>query len=258
MMICINSNPIFRSVLYSFFFFLTCLHIFANIRAVKSVCLRRFNESRYLIALEEYFRTTRMLTVAEVNGLERVTVGRTVSVSMQIYIGLSVHHLTDQYRSANDIQSIIDTYESTHEKFLIAEHDRFIGIYLHLDARPQDILKAYFYAVSYLQDRNQLKDRYWEVTNKWNDFLAAAHKEGTIICWYLMRYEGIHSVIFVCSNCRLDHHIAFVQRWWVPAGLESYYLGPAKTDLPSVRNISESTFANLYQIKSENAQKGGE
>lgn len=165
-------------VLYSVFFVLTCLHIFANIRAVKSVCLRRFNESRYLIALEEYFRSGRMLSVPDVNGLERVTVGRAVSVSMKIYIGLSVHHLTDQYRSTSDIESIIGTYETTHEKFLIAEHDRFIGIYLHLDARPQDILKAYFYAVSYLQDRNQLKDRYWEVNNKWNEFLALAQKEG--------------------------------------------------------------------------------
>lgn len=174
------SSRFMFSVLYSCFFILTCLHIFANVRAVKSVCLRRFNESRYLIALEEYFRTSRMLSVSEVNNLERVTIGQAVSVSMRIHIGLSVHHLTDQYRSTNDIESIIATYETTHEKFLIAEHDRFIGIYLHLDARPQDILKAYFYAVSYLQDRNQLKDRYWEVNNKWNEFLALAQKEGMI------------------------------------------------------------------------------
>lgn len=166
------------SVLYTCFFILTCLHIFANIRAVKAVCLRRFNESRYLIALDEYLRSGRMMSVAEVNSAERVTLGRTISLPMKIYMGLSVHHLTDQYRLASEIECIIANYESTQEKFLIAEHDRFMGIYLHLDARPQDILKSYFYALTYLQDRNQLKDHYWEVHNKWNDFLAAAQMEG--------------------------------------------------------------------------------
>lgn len=51
------------------------LHIFANIRAVKAVRLRSFNESRYLIALEEFFHSGRVLSVAKVNELERVTIG---------------------------------------------------------------------------------------------------------------------------------------------------------------------------------------
>lgn len=106
--------------------------------------------------------------------------GRAVSVSLKIRIGLSIQNLTEQFRSTNEIENIIMQFEKTNEKFLIAENKRFLGIYLHIDARPSDVLKAYFYAVSYLQDRNQLKDRCWEVQNKWNDFLALAQREG----WY--------------------------------------------------------------------------
>lgn len=66
--------PIF-SILYGLFFASIFIHIFANIRAVKSVRLRSFNESRYLIALEEFFRSGRVLSVPKVNELERVTIG---------------------------------------------------------------------------------------------------------------------------------------------------------------------------------------
>lgn len=163
-------------VLYTFFFLITALHIIANVRAVKAVHLRRFNESRYLIALEEYFRSGRILSVAECNGLERVTIGRTVSVSLKIRIGLSVQNLTEQHRMAGEIENLIAMFGN--EKFFIAESQKFLGIYLAMDARPVDVIKAYFYAVSYLQDRNQFQERLWEVHNKWNDFAQLAHKEG--------------------------------------------------------------------------------
>lgn len=154
------------------------MHIFANIRAVKTICLRTFNESRYLIALEEFFKSGRMLTVEEVNKLERVTIGQTVSLSLRVKIGLCAKNLTDHFRTSQDIDNVLQSFDS-HEKFIFAESRRYLGIYLHFDARPQDVLKAYFYAVSYLQDRNQFRDRYWEVQNKWNDFLNMAQNEGT-------------------------------------------------------------------------------
>lgn len=150
------------------------IHILANIRAVKAVQLRTFNESRYLIALEEYFRSGRILTVCDVNAIERVTIGRAVSVSLNIRVGLSIQHLIEQYRETPEIDAVLVQFDKTNEKFIIAESNKFLGIYLHADARPQDILKAYFYAVSYLQDRTQLRDRCWEVQNKWNEFSTAA------------------------------------------------------------------------------------
>lgn len=54
-------------MLYTVFVFVTLIHIYANIKAVKAVCLKTFNESRYLIALEEYFRSNRMLPPQKVN-----------------------------------------------------------------------------------------------------------------------------------------------------------------------------------------------
>lgn len=65
-----------HSVLYGLFFASILIHIIANIRAVKAIRLRSFNESRYLIALEEFFRSGRVMSVATVNELERVTVGQ--------------------------------------------------------------------------------------------------------------------------------------------------------------------------------------
>lgn len=150
------------------------IHIIANIKAVKAVQLRTFNESRYLIALEEYFRSGKILSISEVNAVERVTIGRAVSVSLNIRVGLSIQHLIEQYRVTPEIDALIVQFDKTNEKFVIAESNKFLGIYLHADARPQDILKAYFYAVSYLQDRTQLRDRCWEVQSKWTEFSAGA------------------------------------------------------------------------------------
>lgn len=164
-------------MLFSIFLFSIILHIVANIRAVKAVRLRTFNESRYLIALEEYFRSGNVLSVDAVNALERVTIGQAVSVSLKIRVGLSIQHLIEQVRSTPEIEKIIMQFEKTNEKFLIAESKKFLGIYLHVDARPQDVLKAYFYAVSYLQDRTQLRDRSWEVQSKWNEFITLAQRE---------------------------------------------------------------------------------
>jgi len=65
-----------------------------------------------------------------------------------------------------------------HERFIIAESKKHLGVYLHFDTRSQDVLKAYFFAVSYLQDRNQIKEQYWDIQGKWQEFLNLAQKEG--------------------------------------------------------------------------------
>lgn len=166
-----------QTMLYTVFVLVTLIHIYANIKAVKAVCLKTFNESRYLIALEEYFRSNRMLPPQKVNQLERVTLGRTVSVSLNIRMGLSAQNLVEQFKTSHDIDNIVSSFDP-HEKFIIAESRKYLGVYLHFDTRPQDVLKAYFFAVSYLQDRSQLKERYWEVQEKWNEFLNMAQNEG--------------------------------------------------------------------------------
>lgn len=50
------------------------VHLYANVKAVKSVCLKTFNEARYLIVLEEYFRHGTVLPPQIINQMERVTV----------------------------------------------------------------------------------------------------------------------------------------------------------------------------------------
>ena len=171
--------------LYGLFAFVTLVHIYANLKAVKSVCLKTFNESRYLIALEEFFKSGRMLSPQEVNKLERVTIGQTVSLSTRVKIGLSAQSLVSFYKNSSELDHLVTTFDSP-DRFLIAETDHYIGIYLHFDARPQDILKAYFYAVSYLQDRQQLRERHWEVQSKWNEFYSMAQNEGWATATHLL------------------------------------------------------------------------
>ncbi|XP_011178425.1 RUS family member 1 [Zeugodacus cucurbitae] len=177
-----------QSILYTVFIFIIITHLYANLKAVKAVCLRTFNESRYLIALEEYFRSGRMLTPQQVNKMERVTIGQTVSVSLNICIGLSIRALIDEHKTTHAIENIISSFDP-HERFIIAESHKNIGVYLHFDARPQDVLKAYFFAVSYLQDRNQIKDKYWEIQSKWQEFVTLAQKEGWITTQYLLMVD---------------------------------------------------------------------
>ncbi|XP_055709890.1 RUS family member 1 [Phlebotomus papatasi] len=177
------------TVLYSIFTIVTFMHMYANLRAVKSVCLRTFNESRLLITLEEYLKSGRMLPPREVNKLERVTIGQTVSLSHRVSIGLSAKHLVDHYKTSHEVENVLTGFDHT-DRFIIAETSRMIGIYLHFDARPQDVLKAYFYAVSYLQEEDRShhmhQQKYWEIQQKWNDFYSLAQSEGWITASHLI------------------------------------------------------------------------
>lgn len=171
----IVENP---TILHAIFVVLASLHLYANIKAVKSVVLRTFNESRYLIALEEYFRSGKVLTPHEVNKLERVTVGKTVSVSLNIHIGISIKYFVDELKTTSAVENYISTHDP-HEKFIICEcSKKFIGVFLHFEARQQDVLKAFFFAVSYLQDRSQGTESSNEVQMKWHEFVNLAQHEG--------------------------------------------------------------------------------
>ncbi|XP_055920908.1 RUS family member 1 [Eupeodes corollae] len=177
-----------QTMLYTVFAIVIFLHLYANMKAVKAVCLRTFNESRYLIALEEFFRSGRLLSPQQVNKLERVTIGQTVSVSLNIHLGLSAKHLIDEFKTSHVLENIVSSFDP-HERFIIAESKRFLGVYLHFDTRQQDVLKAYFFAVSYLQDRNQIKEKYWEVQGKWQEFVSMAQQEGWFVNKHLLMVD---------------------------------------------------------------------
>lgn len=177
-----------QTMLYSVFVIVIFLHLYANMKAVRAVCLRTFNESRYLIALEEFFRSGRLLSPQQVNKLERVTIGQTVSVSLNIHLGLSAKHLIDEFKTSHVLENVVSSFDP-HERFIIAESKRFLGVYLHFDTRQQDVLKAYFFAVSYLQDRNQIKEKYWEVQGKWQEFVSMAQQEGWFVNKHLLMVD---------------------------------------------------------------------
>lgn len=168
------NNDVAFSVLFAIF---TMLHIFANIKAVKSICLNSFNEARYLIVLEEYFKSGIVLHPKIVNKMERVTIGQTVTLNSTVKIGCCAQSLIDAYPNTYDLESITSLFDSS-EFFIVAEVKFGVGIYLHQDNTPLDILKSYFFAASFIQDRLLMRDAFWEVQNKWNDFLCKSKNQG--------------------------------------------------------------------------------
>lgn len=164
------------------------VHLYANTKAVKAVCLKTFNEARYLIVLEEFFRHGSVLPPQIVNQLERVTLGQTVSITAKIKIGCSVKDLCDQMKNRMEIEDLIACFE-TRDKFLIAETKNYIGIFLHYDIKPHEILRAYFFVASYLQDRAQIKENYWEVQAKWSEFLNLAQIAGYNVNSHLLSVD---------------------------------------------------------------------
>jgi hypothetical protein len=174
--------------LATIFFIVTMVHLYANVKAVKSVCLKTFNEARYLIALEEYFRNGSVLPPYSVNHLERVTLGQTVSLTAKVKLGCSVKDLTEQIRNRYEIEDLIACFE-TRDKFLIAETRNYVGVYLHYDIKPHEILRAYFFVASYLQDRTQIRDNYWEVQAKWGEFLNLAQLAGYNVHSHLLNVD---------------------------------------------------------------------
>ena len=98
-------------------------------------------------------------------------------MSLSIRLGLSIKSLVDEYKSSHIVENLVSSFDP-HEHFIIAESKKYLGVYLHFDTRCQDVLKAYFFAVSYLQDRQQIKENYWEIQAKWQEFVAKAQQEG--------------------------------------------------------------------------------
>lgn len=98
-------------------------------------------------------------------------------MSLNIRLGLSIKHLVDEYQHSHIVDNIVSSFDP-HEHFIIAESKKFLGVYLHFNTTAQDVLKAYFFAVSYLQDRNQIKEKYWDIQNKWQEFHNMAQQEG--------------------------------------------------------------------------------
>ncbi len=54
---------------------LTCVHLFANYNAVRSLRFSTLNQQRILHILSEYFRRGQVLTVDEANARESVILG---------------------------------------------------------------------------------------------------------------------------------------------------------------------------------------
>ncbi|XP_073402411.1 RUS family member 1 [Dendrobates tinctorius] len=75
---------------YLLFLLLTCLHLYANYRAVRSVIMETLNQSRLAIVLEHFLREGRILSPAEANPKEPLLPGLGTQVSVDVGVSLSV------------------------------------------------------------------------------------------------------------------------------------------------------------------------
>ncbi|CAJ0962125.1 unnamed protein product [Ranitomeya imitator] len=75
---------------YLLFLLLTCLHLYANYRAVRSVIMETLNQSRLSIVLEHFLRAGRIMSPAEANPKEPLLPGLGTQVSVDVGVSLSV------------------------------------------------------------------------------------------------------------------------------------------------------------------------
>lgn len=95
---------------YSAFFLLTLLHLFANYRAVKSVCMESLNQTRLHLIVQHYLTTGQVPGVAHVNVREPVVwpIRRRLKVELGVSfsdIASSPGQLTQLRRAYDDISA---------------------------------------------------------------------------------------------------------------------------------------------------------
>ncbi|KAG9464584.1 RUS family member 1 [Eleutherodactylus coqui] len=125
---------------YLLFLFLTCLHLYANYRAVRSVVMETLNQSRLAIVLEYFLREGRILSPAEANPKEPLLPGLGSQVSIDVGVPLnavvsSVSQL-ELLKKGNDCRYLLGWRRDTGR----------LAVVLHEGADSVDVIRSVVHA----------------------------------------------------------------------------------------------------------------
>ena len=79
-----------RKLVWTLYFLLTSLHLYANYRAIRSLQLRTWNWNRFVLLCEDYFRWNRVSSIESINQREPLLYEVRQSIQCRIGISLTV------------------------------------------------------------------------------------------------------------------------------------------------------------------------
>ncbi|CAJ1949448.1 unnamed protein product [Cylindrotheca closterium] len=201
------------TVLWSLYFLLTFIHIFANTRCMKLISFDYCNNTRLDILLAEFFSKRRdggdtneslfqkLPTPTEVSRTESLFFGvgdghRGLLTSVPFRFGVDFEEFHQASRGNLPMQSD-GTVEFDSEKYIITagmtkRNKKCIAVSFLSDASPRDVTKAYFHAMC-LAIQIQKGDTLHSLTDiqdLWNPFEALATKAGWDLDKTELRSEG--------------------------------------------------------------------
>ncbi|XP_069044392.1 RUS family member 1 [Lepisosteus oculatus] len=121
------------------FFFFTCLHLFANYRAVRSVVMETLNEARLSILVHQYLQDRRVLSPKAANQKEPVFPD--LKKRVQIRLGVSLAEVVD---SPEELQLVL---RNNNKSYLIRVKQGAVCVCLGQGVSVHEELQAVFHAV---------------------------------------------------------------------------------------------------------------
>ncbi|XP_044159106.1 RUS family member 1 [Bufo gargarizans] len=125
---------------YLLFLLLTCLHLYANYRAVRSVVMETLNQSRLSIVLEHYLLEGRILSPAEANPKELLLPGLGAQVPVDVGVALNA-----VVSSASQLELLKKGNDSLYLLGWRRDTGR-LAVVLHEKASSADIIRSVVHA----------------------------------------------------------------------------------------------------------------
>ncbi|KAJ7548234.1 hypothetical protein O6H91_07G003500 [Diphasiastrum complanatum] len=140
--------------IWSAFLFLTAFHMYANYRAVRSLCLNSLNAERLLIVLNAHLKTHKVVDPMKVATKEQLLPHILAPLSMRrgtkntekaIVFGARISSLQLENGLENLLPIVLKKYQR--ELYLLIFQRKTIQVLLHKNSTPDDHLRAYTHAV---------------------------------------------------------------------------------------------------------------
>ncbi|KAK6467736.1 RUS1 family protein C16orf58-like protein [Huso huso] len=122
---------------FALYFLFTCLHLYANYQAVRSVVMETLNQARLSILTDQYLQEGRVLSPAAANHREPVLPDfrRRVQIRLGVRLG-------DIVSSTSELQRAL---KGNQKKYIIGVKRREVCVCLSSEAAPQDEIQASFH-----------------------------------------------------------------------------------------------------------------
>lgn len=132
------------------FLLLTCFHLFANYRAVKSLQFTTLNQQRLLFILKEYFQTHRVSDVEKVNDAESAVIGfgwnEKSVLGRTVNLGCSFQTVMDDFGNDSKLISNIAQQINVSSYFAFLSQDqRTVNVILSSKIEKYQVLEAYIH-----------------------------------------------------------------------------------------------------------------